>query len=144
MNDDLDLRLDLEAATRETAASQARTARMLQRRSSFARQRRRNRRLRVMGVATLLVAVAGWASVRISGPSEAELRHGRELVLKLAADWTSDYVQRHGELPARLSDDLPAAADVRVEPDPGGVRLSITDDEGGESSLVVPVPGQRR
>ena len=135
--EEFELLQDVAAAQREAAASEAVTARARARRSPFARQRRANRRVRILGACTVVAAVVAWASFRNEGPSEVELRHGAEVALMLAAEWTRDYVRANGRLPVRLADDLPLAADVQMQPDRSGVRLSVRDTEGVEHALFV-------
>ncbi|GAB3773561.1 hypothetical protein GCM10028796_46200 [Ramlibacter monticola] len=135
--EDLELQQDLKDAQREAAASEAVTARMRAQRSGPARQLRRTRRLRIVAVCAVLVSALGWTSLRVEGPSEVDLRHAPQVILLMAAEWTHDYMRRHGRAPARLGDELPVAADVQVQPHPGGARLSIRDSEGVEHSTFV-------
>lgn len=135
---DFDLQRDLAAAQREADAAEATTARARARRTTGARRERRQRRLRIVGVGAALLALLAWHLLRVEGPSEAELRHGPRVVLLLAAEWTDHYMRHNGRPPVKLAEDLPLAADVQVQPESGGVRLSIRDAHGVEHATFVP------
>ena len=139
-HDDFELQQELEAAQRETAASEATTERARTRRSSSARKVRRNRRVRILAVCTGLVSLFGWTSLQDESPSEVDLRHGPQVVLQLAAEWAHDYMRRNGRPPTRLAEELPVAAAVQLTPQTGGVRLSIRDSDGVEHATFVPKP----
>ena len=141
--EDSELQRDLEAAHQEATASEARTRRALASRSSTARRHRRNRRVRVLAASAVVLAAGTWLLLRIDGPTAQELRHGREVILRLAEQWTHDYVRQHGEAPKSLATDFPAAKDVQLQQHPEGVRLSIKDEEGDEHHVIVHVAAKR-
>jgi hypothetical protein len=141
--DDLQLRKDLEAANREAGASVRTTRRVLARRSPERLQQHRERRLHVVGSFGVVAAAITWYMLRLDGPSKEDIDQGRDMVLKIAEQWTTDYVRRHGEAPRNLADNLPAARDVQVLVVTEGVRLSIEVPGSGEHSVIIPMRAGR-
>ena len=127
-----------EARREEAQVRASREARDLHERASA---RRRRRLLNTVFVASAAACAAAlWITQRVAGPTPADLAAGRDLALSIAAEAIREHVARTGAAPASAAALVPGLPQIRIEPQPGGVVLSMPAGDGSGPTRQVDVP----